>query len=66
MGLGIVGILVVFLALLDQPWHGRANPSLLNEVDASQIITHYRSEKLIGHSHTSRGGAALEANLQVV
>jgi hypothetical protein len=66
MWLGILEISVVFLAVIDQPWHGRANPSLLNEADASQVITQYRSDEVIGHSLPSRGGATLEANLQVV
>jgi hypothetical protein len=66
MWLGILEISVVFLAVIEQPWHGRANPSPLNEADASQVITQYRSDDVIGHSRTSRGGDALEANLQVV
>jgi hypothetical protein len=66
MWLGIVAILVVFLAVVDQPWRGRANPSILNGADATQINTEDRSGEVTGHSRTSRGRAALEANLQQV
>jgi hypothetical protein len=66
MWLGIVAILVVFLAVLDPPWRGRANRCILNGADASQIMTKDRLGEVIGHSRTSRGMAALEADLQQV